>query len=101
MIFPAIMPFPFHKNGNSARRDTDAMPQYLWCGMDFEHHEVWFHPAGDDYIRTRCVFDAMHDEDFINGFVPMDAARIALEYARAASMKADREIEALKAAEAD
>jgi|GEM_PF-3479466 len=101
MIYPPLQPFAFHRNANPHRRDTDAQPHYLWCGMDFEHHEVWFHPAGDDYIRTRCVIDAMHDEEFINGFEPMDAARIALEYARAGRMKADRGIEAMKAAEVE
>lgn len=83
MTFAPVYRFPFQTDGNAARRDRDALPRYLICGMDFDHYEIRFHEAGDDCIRARCVIDAMSDEDFIEGFTPSDAARIALEYARA------------------
>ena len=99
MIFAAIMPFAFYEDGNSARRDGGATPEYLGVGMDFEQHEVWLHPAGDRYVCTRCVFTALTDASFINRFERMDAARIALEDASARRTKADHEAEALKSGE--
>lgn len=86
MIFPSVKPFDFHKCGHGNRRDADAQPKYLLCGFDYDHHEVLFHPAGDELIRTRCVFDAMLDHEFMEGFGTMAGCQIALEQVRAREM---------------
>lgn len=100
MIAAAIMPFPFHIDANTAQTYNNATLKYLGIGMRFVYHDVWFYPASGRFIRTRYVFDTVQRDDFIKGFVPIDATRIAFTPARTRRMKADREIEALKSAEA-
>lgn len=91
MMFPSVKRFDFHQCGHGNRRDSDARPEYLLCGMDFDHHEVWFHQGGDEFIRTRCVFDAMIDHEFMEGFGTLDGCQIALEFARARDMARNKE----------
>lgn len=77
-----IREFPFHRSGHSCRRDRGAEPRNLLVGFCADHSMVEYHAAGEAYIRTRAVTEAFEDRSFINGFKPMDAARIGEAYAR-------------------
>lgn len=88
MNYPAVKRFDFHKDGNAYRRDRDARPANLLCSVDFDNHAIEYHPAGDEYIRSRPVGDVVGDLDCLNGFTPFHAMRIGIEMERTIQARA-------------
>ena len=87
MSYPEIQRFDFSRNGHANRREHDATPRVLFVGMDFIDHELLFHLAGDEYVRTAHVFDAARDPELVAGLPPDAALRLGQEFERARWMQ--------------
>lgn len=73
-----MRPFPFHQNGNAARRDPDAIPRVMLLGI--EDGNALVHVAGEQYERALTIREPA--PDLIAGMDPGDAFRLGVEHGR-------------------
>ena len=83
MTYPEHHRFVFHRNDYSNRRDRDADPRVLFLGMEPDDDRLQFHLAGDPYVRSAHVYDAVLDEVLVAGLAPGDALKLGIAYERA------------------
>ncbi len=75
-----LTPFEFSRDGHSNRRDADAEPRVLVTAITGP--TINFHCAGDTYLRTANVVDAVDDTDLISGMQPGDSLRLGIAVGR-------------------
>ncbi len=83
MSHPELLPFEFHRNGNANRREPNAEPRVLFIGLELDDHRLQFHLAGDEWVRSAHVYDAVLDAELVAGMEPQDALKLGIAYQRA------------------
>ena len=79
--YPELRELDIRCNRNSRRLECDAQPRVIVCGHDADGDRVHIHVAGDRFVRSAHIFDAVADQALVAGLAPHDALVLGIAYA--------------------